>query len=69
MMQVWKDKGLYRVQYGLSRYNTETGQCDSVVTAGMVDLASVLARSRSASGMGPCRIDYWRGLFALQLSL
>ena len=69
MMQVRKDKGLYRVQHGLVRYDTEAGPCDSVVTAGMTDLASVVARSRSASGLGPCRVDYRRGLVALQLSL
>ena len=69
MMQVWKDNGLYRVQHGLARYDTETGPCDLVVTAGMADLASVVARPRSASGLGPCRVDYRRGLVALQSSL
>ena len=69
MTQVWKDNRLYRVQHSLARQDTEAGPLDSVVIAGRTDLASVLARSRSASGLEPCRVEYRQGLVALQSSL
>ena len=57
-MQVWKDNIVYGVQYGRARQGTGAGPYDSVVKVGVTALAGVGARSRLASGLGPCHLDW-----------